>query len=114
MNEILKRIQKKRIEQLPYRKIHPYMADVNDAYDQGFEDGAEFALKNQWISVDEALPEEDPDCNKWLLVLVRGNTEDGGTNYFLQLGLYRGNGRFSCETRNIKVVAWMLVPETEE
>lgn len=107
MNEILK----KRIEQHPYRKIHPYKTDVNDAYNQGFEDGAEFALRNQWISIDEALPEEDPDCNKWLLVLVRVQTEDGSTRDILQLGLYCGNGKFSCETRNIKAVAWMPIPE---
>lgn len=110
MNEILK----KKIEQFPYRKIHPYKTDVNDAYNQGFEDGAEFALKSQWISIDEALPEEDPDLNKWLLVLVRVPTEEGSTRDILQLGLYCGNGRFSCETRNIKAIAWMPIPEMEE
>ena len=30
--------------------------EVNDAYNKGFEDGAEYALSHQWISVDEALP----------------------------------------------------------
>lgn len=110
MNEILK----KKIEQFPYRKIHPYKTDVNDAYNQGFEDGAEFALKSQWISVDEALPEEDPDLNKWLLVLVRVPTEEGSTIDILQLGLYYGNGRFSCESRKIKAVAWMPIPKMEE
>lgn len=110
MNEILK----KRIEQHPYKKIHPYKTDVNDAYNQGFEDGAEFALKNQWISIDEALPEEDPDCTKWLLVRVKVKSEEGSTRDILQLGLYRGDGKFSCETRNIKAVAWMPIPEMEE
>lgn len=114
MNEILKKIQKKRIEQLPYRKIHPYKTDVNDAYNKGFEDGAEFALRNQWISVDEALPEEDPDCNKWLLLIVRMKTEDGGTRDLLEVGLYCGNGRFSRESLRAKVVAWMPIPEMEE
>ena len=37
MNEILK----KRIEEVPYKKIHPYNTEVNDAYNKGFEDGAE-------------------------------------------------------------------------
>ncbi len=53
MNEILK----KRIEELPYKKIHPYNTEVNDAYNKGFEKGAEYALSHQWISVDEALPD---------------------------------------------------------
>lgn len=117
MNEILK----KRIEEagqagsLHYNpETSTYSQGKQVGYLRGFNAGAEYALSHQWISVDEALPEEDPDCTKWLLVRVRGNTEDGGTNYILQLGLYRGNGRFSCETRNIKVVAWMQVPEMEE
>ena len=57
MNEILK----KRIEEVPYKKIHPYNMEVNDAYNKGFEDGAEYALSHQWISVDEALPEPEED-----------------------------------------------------
>lgn len=53
MHEILKR----RIEELPYKKIHPYKTDVNDAYNEGFIEGVQWAVSNQWISVDEALPE---------------------------------------------------------
>ena len=53
MNEILK----KRIEEVPYKKIHPYNTEVNDAYNKGFEDGAEYILSHQWISVKKALPE---------------------------------------------------------
>lgn len=52
MNEILK----KRIEELPYKKIHPYNTEVNDAYNKGFEDGAEYAISHQWISVEDTLP----------------------------------------------------------
>ena len=57
MNEILK----KRIEKVPYKKIHPYNMEVNDAYNKGFEDGAEYALSHQWISVDESLPEPEEE-----------------------------------------------------
>ena len=53
MNEILK----KRIEEVPYKKIHPYNMEVNDAYNKGFEDGAEYILSHQGISVKKALPE---------------------------------------------------------
>ena len=62
MNEILK----KRIKNVPYKKVLPI--DVNDAYKEGFKNGAEYALSHQWISVDEALPE----ANENVLTLIGG------------------------------------------
>ena len=56
MNEILK----KRIEEAANDRY----TDNTFAYN-GFIDGAEYALSNQWISVEEALPEYDK------LVLVK-------------------------------------------
>ena len=55
MNEILK----KRIKNVPYKKVLP--VDVNDAYKEGFKNGAEYALSRQWISVEEALPEMEKE-----------------------------------------------------
>lgn len=117
MNEILK----KRIEEagqagsLHYNpETSAYSHGKQVGYLRGFNAGAEYALSHQWISVDEALPEEDPDCNKWLLLIVRMKTEDGGTRDLLEIGLYRGNGRFSRESLRAKVVAWMPVPGVEE
>lgn len=57
MNEMLK----KRIEDVPYKKIHPYNLEVNDAYNKGFEDGAEYAISHQWISVEDTLPKNGLD-----------------------------------------------------
>ena len=116
MNEILK----KRIEETGRAGSLHYNPETS-AYSQGkqvgylcgFNAGAEYALSHQWISIDEALPEEDPDLDKWLLVLVRVKIEEDSTVDVLQLGLYYGNGRFSCESRNIKAVAWMPIPEME-
>ena len=62
MNEILK----KRIKNVPYKKVLPI--DVNDAYKEGFKNGAEYALSHQWISVDDALPE----ANENVLALIGG------------------------------------------
>ena len=62
MNEILKKI----VKSVPYKKVLPI--DVNDAYKEGFKNGAEYALSNQWISVDEALPE----ANENVLALIGG------------------------------------------
>ena len=59
MNEILK----KRIEEAANDRY----TDNTFAY-KGFIDGAEYALSNQWISVDEALPE----ANENVLALIGG------------------------------------------
>lgn len=123
MNEILKKIQKKRIEQLPYRKIHPYMADVNDAYNQGFEDGAEFALRNQWISVDEALPNKKE--YDWVLIRIQMND---GFICVPKVGEIRSDGYWHCaeyddlykmgesfeKQTGCKVTHWMPIPEMEK
>lgn len=111
MNEILK----KKIEQIPYRKIHPYKTDVNDAYNQGFEDGAEFALKSQWISIDEALPED----NQYVVAMLHDKTIFVG-----KCIVWKGEARWYFETPyglysdielySDEVIAWMPIPEMEE
>ena len=55
MNEILK----KRVENRPLKKVLPI--DRDDAYDEGFRDGAKFILNHQFISVKEALPEPEEE-----------------------------------------------------
>ena len=62
MNEILK----ERIENRPLKKVLPI--DRDDAYDEGFRDGAKFILNHQFISVKEALPE----ANENVLALIGG------------------------------------------
>ena len=62
MNEILK----KRIGNRPLKKFLPI--DRDDAYDEGFRDGAKFILNHQFISVKEALPEDE----EYVIALIAG------------------------------------------
>lgn len=113
MNEILK----KRIEKVPYKKIHPYNMEVNDAYNKGFEDGANFALSHQWINVEEALPEYE----EYVLVMhkpmsgVRINPSIAYLHPFLHGKSWCVNG-IDCHVNpanpddNI-VYAWMPIPK---
>lgn len=98
MNEILK----KRIEKVPYKKIHPYNMEVNDAYNKGFEDGANFALSHQWISVEEALPE----CS--VMVFVKDKYGNYDTAYLSKKGYWIAN-----DGREIIVSFWMPIPKFE-
>lgn len=67
MNEILK----KRIEEACISGSKQY-SDTSKyskvGYLRGFNEGAEYALSHQWISVDEALPEDE----EHVLALVNG------------------------------------------
>lgn len=105
MNEILK----KRIEELPYKRIHPYNTEVKDAYNKGFEEGAFFALQSQWISANQALPEGDSSV--FMNVYVEIDTGHG-IEYCILLATYT-SGKFSCETKYVKVIAWMPIPKFE-
>ena len=97
MNEILK----KRIEEVPYKKIHPYNMEVNDAYNKGFEDGAEYALSHQWISVNEALPETDD----WVIVMFDIGLME------VRKGIYVRINKPLAE--NLKITHWMPIPKFE-
>lgn len=103
MNEILK----KRIEKVPYKKIHPYNMEVNDAYNKGFEDGAEYALSHQWIRIEEALPEYDES------VIVAFGDDDyalchrsNNPNVLTDINGFRNYGYK-------EVLAWIPIPKFE-
>lgn len=109
MNEILK----KRIEKVPYKKIHPYNTEVNDAYNKGFEDGVEYILSNQWISVEEALPELMERVlvayrlmNKISICIMKRIPHDSADS---------NNGKWHWSLVNYKedVIAWMPLPKFE-
>lgn len=77
MNEILR----KRIEQAAVDGSKHYDPNVSKysqgkqvGYVRGFNAGAEFALSHQWISIDEALPDD------WEYVLVVHNPMSGARN----------------------------------
>ena len=65
MNEILK----KRIEEAAEKCSFKYLSqdrigelELECHYEAGFIDGAEYALSQQWISVDEALPQDEENA----------------------------------------------------
>lgn len=104
MNEILK----KRINNIPYR-ITRIGNGANDAYNEGARYGAEYILSRQWISVDEALPEEDSNVS--MNVYVEIDTGHG-IEHCVFLATYV-LGKFSCETTRVKVIAWLPIPKFE-
>ena len=104
MNEILK----KRINNIPYR-ITRIGNGANDAYNEGARYGAEYILSHQWISVDEALPEEDSNVS--MNVYVEIDTGHG-IEHCVFLATYV-LGKFSCETTRVKVIACMPIPKFE-
>lgn len=100
MNEILK----KRIEVAANDRY----TDNTFAY-KGFMDGAEYVLSHQWISVKEALPKEDSSV--YMNVYVEVNAGHG-IGYCVLIAKY-AFGKFSCETKNVKVIGWMPIPKFE-
>ena len=101
MNEILKKI----VKSVPYKKVLPI--DVNDAYKEGFKDGAEYAISHQWISVEESLPEYDES------VIVAFGDDD----YAL---LHRSNNSNVLTDKNgfcnygyKEVLSWLPIPKFE-
>ena len=106
MNEILK----KRIEKLAYsacRDIADIVLREQNIFSIKF--GAEYALSHQWISVDEALPKEDSSV--YMNVYVEVDTGHG-IEHCVLLATYT-SGKFSCETKHVKVIGWMPIPEFE-
>lgn len=77
-----------------------------------FEAGAKYALSHQWISVDEALPEE----NEEVLCMMK-------SNYAIVSGyIYKENSIVKVATSSdfhfedyegYEVIAWMPIPEFE-
>lgn len=86
-----------------------FKPDEAEAAKRGFMAGARFALSNQWISVDEALPEYEED----VLVIDKLGVED--TGYYFN---HRSNNPIVktykngfCDIGFEEVEYWMPVPE---
>lgn len=111
MNEILK----KRIEEAAKRYNARAYSPFSDPYELSreferdcycFKEGATFALQNQWISVDEALPEKNTMC------FVRKETEIG-IIYDADYIDYEGKWFFNSNRTSIKsmvITHWMHIP----
>lgn len=97
-----------------HKEIEEYYGQICDTKDMyykngdirvAFEDGWDYALKNQWIRLEEKLPKD----GEYIFILVEG--EDG----FIVplLSLYNG-GKFSILSKYFKVIAWMPIPSFDE
>ena len=105
MNEILKR----RIEEASINGSKHYDPDISKysqgkqvGYIRGFKEGAEYALSNQWISVEEALPE----CS--VMVLVKDKYGNYDTAYLSKKGYWIAN-----DGKEIVVSVWIPIPKFE-
>ena len=104
MNEILK----KRIEEAcrahyEYRRTHPH----GDVKDYAFVYGAEYALSNQWISVEESLPEYEED-----VLIAYGDDEYGLCHRSNSPDVLTDINGF-CNYGYKEVLAWMPIPKFE-
>ena len=115
MNEILK----KRIEEAAINgskhydpNISKYSQGKQVGYIRGFNEGAEYALSHQWISVEEAMPE----LNEEVLVLF----PDGSASVALRHKTFNAfggdaivwrNGDYTYDDSWIKF--WMPIPKFE-
>ena len=100
MNDILK----KRIEEAAGKRSFKYLSqdrieelELGCHYEEGFMEGAQYALSHQWISVDEALP------TRYTFVVT---ADKYGHLNFAQVdekGLWFGN--------SYPVDYWMPIPE---
>jgi hypothetical protein len=100
MNEIL---QKRIVEAAKDYSDHNYVDEGVEV--PAFIEGADFALKNQWISVEEALPpKEDNDSS--ITVLVHCQKGWCGIDYYrYKYGEWLNNGN--------SVTHWMSIPSLE-
>lgn len=86
------------------------VADVTTFRRDAFQEGAMFALDNQWISVEEALPDESEE----VLCLMKSNDAVVSGFIFMENGkckvATRGNFEFE-DYCDYETTAWMPLPE---
>ena len=116
MNTILqKRIEEAKQKEYPL----PPMVDgavckvLAMAEQTAYKKGATFALENQWISVEEALPDKGHD----VLVAVlntKTNTYFYGFDAIVDDSVFlRDKNGFSIEVDYHKITHWMPIPQLE-
>lgn len=111
MNEILN----KRIEEACIAGSKQY-SDTSKyskvGYIRGFNEGAEYALSHQWISVDKALPEDEDN----VLCMMKSNHAIVNGYIFKENGISKVATKpdFHFEDyEDYEVIAWMPTPEFE-
>ena len=110
MNEI----QKKRIEEAADKHSFKYLSqdrieelELGCHYEAGFIAGAEYALSNKWISVEEYLPEYDE-----LVIVVFGDDDYALSHRSNNSNALTDKNGF-CNYGYKDVLAWMPIPKFE-
>lgn len=109
MNEIL---QKRITEAAKDYSDHNYVDEGVEV--PAFIEGADFALKNQWISVEEALPEKIKDKNYSKYVLTRQEYYD---NEYHVIARYDYGFNMWVSTMYFKpefITHWMPISQLKE
>ena len=125
MNEILK----KRIEEAADKHSFKYLSqdrieelELGCHYEAGFMEGAQYALSNQWIKVNESLP--DRGKYDWVLIQIQ---MDDGFMCVPKVAEIRSDGYWHCagydelyeigeffeKEMGCKVIAWLPIPRFE-
>jgi hypothetical protein len=86
-----------------------FFAEFFAAIHEGQREGAKWALKNQWVSVKDRLPELDKDG-------ISNNVFIHGSGGYVGSAFYWDNTFFSWDGQNEihGVDYWMPIPEIEE
>ena len=102
MNEILQKQTEEAAREFNQKEGIPY-ALIGHTFN-AFMEGAAFALHNQWISVEEALPEVNE--------LVFGCVNDEGTPQAVGMAYYdEYNGWHYSDEEEISLIThWMYIP----
>lgn len=112
MNEILKKRIDKAADYFGHLYPRVSVADVITFRKDAFAAGAEYALSHQWISVEEALPQE----NEEVLCMMKSN------HAIVSGYIYKNNGTVKVATspdfhfedyEGYEVIAWMPIPKFE-
>ncbi len=79
----------------------------SENFSDGWDKGSEWALQNQWISVDERLPEPDTMC----LVFGYQDFGDGNITSYTMMAWYDGEDFFDAyDDRKYRPEKWMPIP----
>ena len=123
MKSTMNKILRKKIEQAAIDGSKHYDPNVSKysqgkqvGYVRGFNAGAEFALSHQWISIDEALPDDNEialfiDQHGSMQLLTMNDIR--GQNKILD-AMLMGVSRDLLEesiVRLDKIIAWMPIPK---
>lgn len=100
MNTILQRIEKAKKEYEDSLALPKW--DRKEIHGMDFMKGATFALQNQWISVDEALPEQDEQ------VIVMSKIGDIERMKYHNKSFYHIKGSIIKDGE--KITHWMEIP----